>query len=96
MTKHKTFNAHLDERYGKSGSAKREEFENNANSFIIGELIKEQRRLAKLTQSQLAEKTGTQKSYISRIENGRSDIQFSTLIKIIESGFGKRINLSII
>ena len=48
-----------------------------------------------MTQEQLAEKTGTRKSFISRIENGHSDIQLSTLYRIVEIGFGKRINLSI-
>lgn len=55
----KTFDQHLDERYGKSGSAKRVEFEFKAKAFAIGELIKEKRLSAQLTQQQLAEKTGT-------------------------------------
>ena len=48
-----------------------------------------------MTQSELAEKTGTKKSYISRIENGHSDIQLATLFKIIETGLGKRLSLTI-
>ncbi|MDZ7624736.1 MAG: helix-turn-helix transcriptional regulator [Ignavibacteriaceae bacterium] len=40
-------------------------------------MLKEERRKANLTQEQLAEKTGTKKSYISRIEAGKSDIQLS-------------------
>ncbi|GAA4802420.1 helix-turn-helix transcriptional regulator [Olivibacter ginsenosidimutans] len=92
----KTFSQHLDERYGKIGNPARTEFEIKAKSFAIGELIKEERKLAKLTQQQLAEKIGAKKSFISRIENGRSDIQLSTLYKLIELGLGRKVNLTIL
>jgi predicted transcriptional regulator len=46
-----------------------------------------------MTQKQLAEKVGTKKSYISRLENGKCDIQLSTLYKIFESGLGKKVNI---
>ncbi len=91
----KTFSQHLDERYGKIGSKKRTEFEIKAKSFAIGELIKEERKQAKMTQEQLAEKIGAKKSFISRIENGRSDIQLSTLYRLIEIGLGRTISLTI-
>jgi len=91
----KTFSQHLDERYGKTGSEGRIEFEIKAKSFAIGELIKEERKLANLTQEQLAAKIGAKKSFISRIENGHSDIQLSTLYKLIEFGLGRKINLTI-
>lgn len=90
-----TFEEHLDKRYGKIGMPERDNFELKSKAFIIGELIKEERLLANLTQAQLAEKTGTKKSYISRIENGNSDIQLTTLLKIIEQGFEKRLTLTI-
>ena len=90
-----TFEEHLSERYGKFGSEKRTEFEIKAKSYAIGEIIREARKEANLTQEELAAKTGTRKSFISRIENGRSDIQLSTLYKLIEIGFGKQINFTI-
>jgi len=90
-----TFSEHLDRRYGKIGSKQRTEFENKAKSFAIGELIKEERRQVQLTQEQLAEKIGAKKSFISRIENGRSDIQLSTLYRIIEFGLGRKVMLTI-
>ena len=52
-------------------------------------MLKEARHEARLTQEQLAEKIGTKKSYISRLENGKCDIQISTLFKIFEFGLGK-------
>lgn len=91
----KTFKEHLDKRYGKEGSKERTDFEIKAKSFAIGELIKEERKLANLTQEQLANKIGAKKSFISRIENGHSDIQLSTFYKLVEFGLGRKINLTI-
>ncbi|MFM7358082.1 MAG: helix-turn-helix domain-containing protein [Sediminibacterium sp.] len=90
-----SFEEHLNKRYGKNGSKKRTEFEIKAKAFAIGEIIKEERRLSKMTQEQLAEKTGTRKSFISRIENGHSDIQLSTLYRLFETGLGKKVILTI-
>lgn len=90
-----TFDEHLDNRHGKIGSEKRTEFEIKAKAFAIGEILREARKEAHMTQEELAYKTGTQKSFISRIENGHSDIQLSTLYRLVEIGFGKRVNLTI-
>ena len=90
-----TFSEHLDKRYGKPNSEERVAFELKAKAFAIGELIKEERKQANMTQEQLAEKIGAKKSFISRIENGHSDIQLSTLFKLIELGLGRRLNLRI-
>jgi transcriptional regulator with XRE-family HTH domain len=70
------------------------EFEAGADAFILGEKLKEERKKAGLTQEQLAAKIGTKKSYISRIENGHTDVQLSTLFRVF-SGLGKRISFSI-
>jgi HTH-type transcriptional regulator / antitoxin HipB len=86
----------LDKKYGKLGNPKRTEFETKAQTFVIGELLKEERSKAKLTQEALAEKTGTKKSYISRIENGRADIQLSTLYRLFEQGLNRKLQLSIL
>ena len=91
----KSFDEHLDQRYRKLGTQKRTDFEIKAKAFAIGEVLKEERRLAAMTQEQLAEKTGTRKSFISRIENGHSDIQLSTLYRIFEQGLGKPVRLLI-
>jgi HTH-type transcriptional regulator / antitoxin HipB len=90
-----TFDEHLDHRYGKIGTKKRADFEIKAKSFAIGEILKDARKEANMTQEELASKTGTRKSFISRIENGHSDIQLSTLYRIVEIGFGKRVILTI-
>jgi len=95
MKKLTSFEEHLNKRYGRKGTYKRDKFETDSLAFRLGEMLKEERKKAKLTQEQLAEKTGTKKSYISRIEAGKSDIQISTFSRIIELGLNKRINISI-
>jgi len=92
----KTFDELLDAKYGKIGTQKRDDFELKANYFLISEMLKEARKEAKLTQEQLADKIGTKKSYISRLENGKADIQLSTLFRIFETGLGKTIRLTIL
>lgn len=91
----KNFDELLDIKYGKIGTEKRDEFEEKAQYFVISEMLKDARKEAKMTQQQLAEKVWTKKSYISRLENGKCDIQLSTLYRIFEFGLGKRVNLLI-
>ena len=91
----KNFDELLDIKYGKIGNDKRDEFEEKAQYFVISEILKVARKEANMTQEQLAEKIGTKKAYISRLENGRCDIQLSTLYRIFEFGLGKKINLLI-
>jgi HTH-type transcriptional regulator / antitoxin HipB len=91
----KSFDELLDIKYGKTGTKARNDFEKKAQYFVIKEMLKEGRREANLTQEQLAEKLGTKKSYISRIENGKCDIQLSTLYRIFEFGLGKKVNVLI-
>lgn len=91
----RTFDELLDIEYGKIGTKKRDEFELKAQYFVISEMLKEARREANMTQQQLADKIGTKKSYISRIENGKCDIQLSTLYRIFEDGLGRRVSLLI-
>lgn len=91
----KSFDELLDLKYGTLGTNERDKFEENAQYFVISEMLKEARKEAKMTQEQLAVKVGTKKSYISRLENGKCDIQLSTLYRIFEFGLGKQINLLI-
>jgi HTH-type transcriptional regulator/antitoxin HipB len=91
----RTFDELLDIKYGKLGTEARDNFEIKAKSFIIGEMIKEARKEAHLTQEDLAKRTGTKKSYISRVENGKIDIQISTLYKILEEGLGRQLALTL-
>jgi len=89
------FEDHLVKEYGKRGTAKREKYEQGFESFKLGVMLQDLRKQKNLTQEQLAEKCGTTKTYISRIENDASDIRLSTLLRIIREGLGGHINISI-
>ena len=95
IRKANNFDELLDIKYGKIGTKQRDDFEERALYYVISETLKEVRKEAKMTQEQLAEKIGTKKSYISRLENGKCDIQLSTLYRIFEFGLGKQVNLLI-
>lgn len=85
----------LDVEYGKIGTPSREEFDRETEAFCLARTLKEERKRAGLTQEQLAEKIGTKKTYISRLENGKADIQLNTLFRIFE-GLGCRVSLTIL
>ena len=95
MNKLTSFEAHVEKHRGKIGSEERAKFDADSLAFRIGVMLQEARKEAKMTQEELAEKTGTKKSYISRIEKGKSDIQMSTYYKLLEFGLGKHLNISI-
>lgn len=85
----------LDKKYGERGQVKREEWEQQFEAFRLGALLEDARKRRGMTQEELAEKCGTNKSYISRIENNASDIRLSTLMKIIQKGLGGHLKLSL-
>ena len=95
MNKLKSFEEHLDDYRGKKGTETRIKFDADSLAFRLGAMLQEARKDAKLTQEELAQRTGTKKSYISRIETGKSDIQLSTFYRLIEIGLGKSLNISI-
>lgn len=90
----KTFDELIEKEHGKIGSESRNAYDEKAQMFIVSEMLKEARSQAKLTQEQLAEKAGTKKSYISKIENAKGNIQLSTLIRIFEKGLNRKIGLT--
>lgn len=90
-----SFANHLDLQYGKEGTDEREKFEEGFEAFKLGVLLHELRKEKGLTQEQLAEKCGTTKDNISRIENDTSDIRLSVIMKIIREGFGRHLKFSI-
>ncbi len=85
----------LVKKYGNKGTEKRDRYDADSLAFRLGVMLKEARKEANLTQEELAQRTGTKKSYISRIERGLSDIQVSTYHKLIELGLGKNLNITI-
>ena len=90
-----TLDQFKDKNYGKPGTARRDELDAGYENFKIGAMILEARIEKGLTQEQLAEKVGTTKSYISKIENNLKEVRFSTLKKIVENGLDGHLELSI-
>lgn len=77
-------------KYGPKGSPERNKFDQEARAFMIAEMLKEERRLAKLSQEELAQKTGTRRSLIARLERGNIELSTAMLNVLFEAGFGKR------
>lgn len=92
----KSLDQFVDEQYGKQGTARREKFEKGYREFKTGVLIQEARLEKGMTQEELAEKCGTNKSYISRVENNVKDVRISTLQRIVEIGLGGKLQVSIV
>ena len=86
---------HIEKQYGKRGTKKREVYEAGFEVFKLGVMLQEMRKDQGMTQEQLADKCGTTKTYISRIENNVSDIRLSTLMRIISKGLGGNLKLSV-
>lgn len=91
----KTLDQFIDEEYGKTGTSKRNKFEEGYENFKLGFLIQQARLEKGLTQEELAKKCGTNKGYISKIENNLKEVRISTLQKIVELGLGGHLDLSI-
>ena len=81
--------------FGEPGNLRRDQFESDYESFKLGFLLQQARLQRGMTQEELAEKCGTNKGYISKVENDVKEIRLSTLRKIVEKGFGGRLELSI-
>ena len=79
------YDAILDAKFGKRGSMSRIEAEEKAFAFYTGQIIEQARKEAKMTQTELAEKLGSSKSYISRVETGRTEPKISTFYRIVSA-----------
>jgi len=90
-----SFEEHLDRQYGKRGTSRREKYERGFEAFRLGVMLQLAREQKGLTQAKLAKLAGTNKSYISKLENDLKDIRFSTLQKIIKDGLGGTLEISI-
>lgn len=90
-----TLDEFKDKHYGQEGTPKRDELENGYENFKLGTLLYEARMEKGMTQAELAEKVGTTKSYISKIENNVKEVRLSTLQKIVQLGLGGQLDLSI-
>lgn len=91
----KTLDQFVDEHYGKKGSRKRDKLDKGYESFKLGVILQQARLEKGMTQEELADRCGTNKGYISKIENDIKEVRISTLQKIVELGLGGQLKLSI-
>ncbi len=80
---------------GPQGSKKREKFDAGYETFKLGVLIQQARQEKGMTQEQVAELSGTNKSYISKLEKDLKDVRFSTLQRIVSEGLGGQLEVTI-
>ncbi len=90
-----TLDQFKDKNYGAKGTPETDELDNGYERFKLGTLLQEARVEKGLTQAELAERVGTTKSYISKIENNIKEVRLSTLQKIVHLGLGGQLDLSI-
>lgn len=82
----------LDKKFGKEGTPERAQAEENAYSFYSGQILHDARKNAKVTQAELAKRTNTTKSYISKIENGIITPSVGAFYRII-GALGMRVEV---
>ena len=87
------YDAILESRYGKEGSPERLQFEEEAKAFYAAQLLLQARKEAKVSQSELALRVGTTKSYISKIENGVVEPGVGLFFRLINA-LGLRIDIN--
>ena len=85
----------VNEKVGHKGTKRSDEFDRELEAFKLGVLIQQARQEKGLTQEQVAELAGTNKSYISKLEKDLKDVRFSTLQRIIQDGLGGQLLISI-
>jgi len=85
----------IDKEVGVKGSKKRNKFDAEYEAFKLGVLIQQARQKKGLTQEEVAALSGTNKSYISKLEKDLKDVRFSTLQRIIKEGLGGQLQISI-
>lgn len=82
----------LDAKFGKEGSPERAKAEDDAYAFYTSQILLDARKEAKMTQSELAKKVGTNKSCISKIENGLIEPGAGLFFRIIDA-LGLRVDI---
>ena len=85
----------IDEKVGPKGTKNRNKYDNEFETFKLGVLIQQARLEKGMTQEELADHAGTNKSYISKLERDLKDVRFSTLQRIIKDGLGGELQISI-
>lgn len=83
-----------DDLFGIQGTASRDRFDKESELFRLSERLKLARKDAGLTQQELAEKVGLNKSDLSLIEKGNMNISIDKLFDLFRA-VGKQISFTI-
>ncbi len=83
----------LDAKFGKEGTPERQAFEEEARAFYAAQILLQARKEAKVTQAELANRVGTTKSYISKIENGVIEPGVGLFFRLVNA-LGLRIDIT--
>ena len=83
----------LDRKYGKRGTPTRTAFEEKAMANYYAEILRDRRKELKITQQELADRIGKERSYIAHIERGKTDMQISSFTILAQAlGIGLNFN----
>jgi DNA-binding XRE family transcriptional regulator len=89
MTKEKNIAyslAEMKDKYiGKVGSPERDQYEYELSMEVLGRMIKTARLERNLTQEQLGQLVGVQKSQISKLESSANSATIDTIIKVFKA-----------
>jgi len=86
------YSAVLEAEYGKHGTPERAKFDEEAYAFYTSQILLDTRKQARLTQAELAQRIGANKSYISRIEKGITVPSVATFYRMV-SAMGRSVEL---
>jgi transcriptional regulator with XRE-family HTH domain len=82
----------MNDKFGKVGTPEREAFRREAYAYCMGQMIHDARKSEKVTQTELANRIGVGKSYISKIENGDIEPGAGVFYRIIDA-LGLRLEI---
>jgi DNA-binding XRE family transcriptional regulator len=74
-----------DKHIGKAGTSERDDYEYELRMDVLGRMIKKARQERNLTQEQLGELVGVQKSQISKLESSTNSATIDTIIKVFKA-----------
>jgi transcriptional regulator with XRE-family HTH domain len=82
----------MDTKFGKVGTPERETFRREAYTYFVGQMIHNARKSEKITQKELADRIGVDKTYVSKIEKGIIEPGVGVFYKIVDA-LGLRIEI---
>ena len=89
-----TLDQAIDKHIGEIGTKKRDKFEYELKMDILGKMIRNARKERHLTQTELGQLIGVQKSQISRIERNAKNVTLETILRVFRA-LKARVNFNV-